>query len=63
MNLVEGEPCIPCAERLLETLPGIFHTPYETVEEAAELAKTAAQVERDEVGLDGSDEGADYEEA
>ncbi len=25
-----GEPCVACAERLLETLPGIFHSPWTT---------------------------------
>lgn len=23
-----GAPCVACAERLLETLPGIFHSPW-----------------------------------
>lgn len=25
-----GEPCVACAERLLETLPGIFHSSWTT---------------------------------
>lgn len=30
LNLVtDQEPCRACAERMLETLPGIFHAPYE----------------------------------
>ncbi len=32
--LAEEEPCPACAERLLESLPGIFHTPYESPTEA-----------------------------
>lgn len=24
----EGAPCPACAERLLETLPGVFHSPW-----------------------------------
>ncbi len=34
LNLIEDEePCPACAERLLEALPGIFHSPFETVGE------------------------------
>jgi len=25
-----GDPCVACAERLLETLPGVFHSPWVT---------------------------------
>ncbi len=25
-----GAPCVACAERLLETLPGVFHSPWVT---------------------------------
>ena len=28
----DGEPCPVCAERLLETLPGIFHAPWTEAE-------------------------------
>lgn len=28
----DGTPCPACAERLLETLPGIFHRPWGTTE-------------------------------
>lgn len=47
LNRIGGqEPCRACAERMLETLPGIFHAPYET---AAGTMDTA-QLERGQVG-------------
>ena len=62
MNLVEGEPCRPCADRLLETLPGIFHTPVETVEEAVAAAEAVLVEDEDDLA-EGSEFDAGYEEA
>ncbi|QDV08795.1 hypothetical protein Poly30_43500 [Planctomycetes bacterium Poly30] len=36
-----GDPCVACAERLLETLPGVFHAPWG--QEAAELEDADAE--------------------
>lgn len=48
----DGEPCPVCAERLLETLPGIFHAPWTeadaTVDEEALDLSTADDLQGDE---------------
>lgn len=36
----DGVPCPACAERLLETLPGVFHTPW--AQPAGEAGEEAA---------------------
>lgn len=42
-----GTPCAVCAERLLETLPGIFHAPWGSASKGAEeTAPEAALAER-----------------
>ncbi len=38
-----GEPCLACAERLLETLPGIFHSPWSTSRDAARDSEIEAE--------------------
>lgn len=38
----DGENCSSCAARMLDNLPGIFHTPFEEVaEEVAEAPEAA----------------------
>ncbi|MDA8592955.1 hypothetical protein N9L90_03455 [Planctomycetota bacterium] len=37
-----GEPCVACAERLLETLPGIFHSPWSTPRDVDQPAEAEA---------------------
>lgn len=40
-----GAPCAACAERLLENLPGVFHSPWGT----SSAAEAAAEPEASEV--------------
>lgn len=60
----EGAPCPACAERLLETLPGVFHAPWS--EDAAEAAvdddtseRAADERASSEASSAGGAEGAD----
>lgn len=57
LHEVDGEPCPACAQRLLESVPGIFHAPYETVAEAVESR------EADEAEGSGEYRADDYEGA
>ena len=37
----EGVPCPACSERLLETLPGVFHSPWGSAPAPAEASEEA----------------------
>lgn len=53
----DGVPCSACAERLLETLPGVFHQPWtETAEggESSEAEDAYSERESDEESGGGS---------
>ena len=39
IHTVGGRPCPACAERLLESLPGVFHTPFAAEAEAPERVR------------------------
>lgn len=60
----DGVPCAACAERLLETLPGVFHQPWseaaggEGVLES-EDAYAEGATHGDLVGDDGGESGGD----
>ncbi|MEL6907908.1 MAG: hypothetical protein AAFP22_21045, partial [Planctomycetota bacterium] len=41
----DGVPCAACAERLLETLPGVFHTPWAGARDGGSDARTEARIE------------------
>ena len=41
----EGVPCPACAERLLETLPGVFHTPWAGARDGGAEVRTEARIE------------------
>jgi hypothetical protein len=56
LNLIDGEPCTACAERLLETLPGVFHTPFEPVGSEEEVSA----VEGGAMGPQGFEPPRDY---
>lgn len=43
LNMIDDEPCKACAERLLETLPGVFHTPFEPVGSEEEVTEVPAE--------------------
>jgi len=40
IHTVGGRPCPACAERLLESLPGVFHTPFAAVAAVAEVPES-----------------------
>jgi len=48
----DDEPCRACAERMLESLPGIFHAPFEVVVEGQDAAPEAARVDPEPRGYD-----------
>ena len=61
-----GVPCPACAERLLETLPGVFHAPWgeegqigEPGERQEELATDEEEARTDGPGPSGSARGGD----
>ncbi|MEM8713174.1 MAG: hypothetical protein AAGG01_19695, partial [Planctomycetota bacterium] len=60
-----GDPCPACAERLLETLPGVFHSPWggqqvdETVEgDSDSMASAEESQERPPAGGFGEPRGS-----
>lgn len=46
----QGDPCVACSERLLETLPGIFHAPW------GQGAAAGAEVEEESAPESAQDE-------
>jgi hypothetical protein len=55
-EMPEGGNCPACAERLLETLPPIFHSPFEAPDEAA-VPEEHGEYEHGEDGYPGYDGG------
>ena len=63
-----GAPSVACAERLLETLPGIFHSPWVTAREMQQLnavpdASTEGEVLGEAAGGSEEAEGAEWWQA
>ncbi len=44
-EIEEGINCPSCAERMMESLPGIFHTPWVTPDQAARAPEADLELE------------------
>ncbi len=56
----DGIPCSACAERLLETLPGVFHQPWSETA-GSESTEVDSQVNSDEYQAEYSEHGYEDE--
>lgn len=52
IHMLGGRPCSACAERLLETLPGVFHTPYTAEEPEQQPTRMETPAGYDETGFE-----------